>query len=202
MIPATRIPAPGFAEPVRGAQQTFRGILDALARPTTAVALPAEVHAPGGLSRGAAALLLTLVDGSTPLWLDPQLAADADLTAWIAFHCGAPLVEDRDRAAFAVVAAAARLPELSTFALGSDEAPHTSTTVIVATTRQDGGPTFTAYGPGFPEPAAWHAPALPTDFAAQWSRNGALFPRGVDLVFAGDDTLVGLPRTTRLTEVD
>ncbi|WOQ17894.1 phosphonate C-P lyase system protein PhnH [Raineyella sp. W15-4] len=218
------IPAPGFADPVHDAQRTFRALLAALARPTTAVPLPVEVPAPGALTGGAAALLLTVADESTPLWLDPTLAGDHDLTEWIAFHTGARTVDDRALAAFAVVATPSALPPLDSFAPGSDEAPHTSTTVVIATEHPGtdalldvdatsgmdtpgsagygAGPAFTAYGPGFPEPTPWRAPDLPADFPVQWAANGAAFPRGVDLVFAADDTLVGLPRTTRLTEVD
>ncbi|WOP18802.1 phosphonate C-P lyase system protein PhnH [Raineyella sp. LH-20] len=206
-------PAPGFADPVHDAQQTFRTLLDALARPTTAIPLPVAVTAPGALTDGAAAVLLTVADESTPLWLDPTLAGDADLVAWLAFHTGAQPVDDPALAAFAVVATPSALPPLASFAPGTDEAPHTSTTAIVATGRAvvgttpaghtiPAGRTFTADGPGFPVPALWSAPGLPADFAAQWADNSAAFPRGVDLVFAGDDTLVGLPRTTRLTEVD
>ncbi|MCL2453906.1 MAG: phosphonate C-P lyase system protein PhnH [Micrococcales bacterium] len=200
-----RIPAPGFTDRVHGAQQTFRALLDACGRPTTTVTLPCEVSAPGLLTRSAAAFLLTLADDSSPLWLDSTLASDPDVTAWIEFHTGAPLVADRSSAAFALVAAPERLPTLDSFALGSDEAPHTSTTVVVMTDPEldrtvDG--LWGVDGPGFPEPAIWDAPALPVDFAAQWARNGALFPRGVDLVLASDDAFVALPRTTRLTTVD
>ena len=213
-LPGTtvQVPAPGFADRVHGAQQTFRALLDAFARPTTALAVPCQVSVPAGgdatgserraLSRGAAAFLLALADDSTPLWLDPTLAGDPVVTAWIGFHTGAPLVDDRSTAAFALVAEPEALPALDSFALGSDEAPHTSTTVVVMTDPdRPAGTAFGADGPGFPVPAVWQAPALPPDFAAQWARNGALFPRGVDLVLASDDAFVALPRTTRLTTV-
>lgn len=205
--PRVHAPAPGFADPVHVAQQTFRTLLDALARPTTTVPLPVAVTAPGALTDGAAAVLLTLADESTPLWLDPTLADEDDLVEWLAFHTGARPVDDPALAAFAVVATPAALPPLASFAPGTDEAPHTSTTAIVATGRAvvgttRTGRTFDADGPGFPAPATWSAPDLPADFADQWAANGAVFPRGVDLVFAGDDALVGLPRTARLSEVD
>jgi len=41
---------------------------------------------------------------------------------------------------------------------------------------------------------------LPADFAAQWAENHAAFPRGVDAYLASADALVGLPRTTRITD--
>ena len=192
--------APGFENPVHDAQRTFRALLDAFGRPTTAVALPCPVSAPVTLTRGAAALVLTLVGDSTPLWLDP-FVDDPAVAAWVTFHTGARFVADPSLAAFALVATPQALPALDRFALGSDEAPHTSTTVVVMTARPSTGPLLGADGPGFPVPSIWHAPALPRDFAAQWARNTARFPRGVDLVLAGDETFVALPRTTRLTPV-
>jgi alpha-D-ribose 1-methylphosphonate 5-triphosphate synthase subunit PhnH len=41
---------------------------------------------------------------------------------------------------------------------------------------------------------------LPPDFAAQWSANRALFPRGIDLLLVSGADIVGLPRTGRLVE--
>ncbi len=197
MSTSTRIPAPGFADPVHDAQRAFRAVLDALARPTIPVELDRGPVAPGALTRSAGALVLALCDDSTPLWLDDVLRADADVTGWIAFHTGAPIVADPASAAFAIAADSTALPALDSFALGTDEAPHTSTTVIACTA--DGAPTteLVADGPGFPEPAAWAAPVAPA-FLQEWTRSTAGFPRGVDLVFAGPTRLTGLPRTTRL----
>jgi alpha-D-ribose 1-methylphosphonate 5-triphosphate synthase subunit PhnH len=35
-------------------------------------------------------------------------------------------------------------------------------------------------------------------FVNQWAQNHASFPRGVDVFFANDTVLIGLPRTTRI----
>jgi alpha-D-ribose 1-methylphosphonate 5-triphosphate synthase subunit PhnH len=193
------VPAPGFTEPVRQAQLTFRAVLDAMARPTRPVQVPG-VTGPDGLTPAAAALLLTLCDDATPLWLDDRLRSAADEVAtWLAFHTGVPIVDRPGRASFAVISTPAALPELASFAEGTDEAPHTSATVIVLDPAGTTGPTYTADGPGFQRPLEWAAPDLPPDFADQWAGNHARFPRGVDLIIAGSETVVGLPRTTRLT---
>lgn len=197
----TRIPAPGFTDPVHEAQLTFRAVLDALARPTRPVAVPADVAGPGSLSPAAAAVLLTLCDDATKLWLDDRIRGGADdVEAWLGFHTGAPVVAKPAQADFAVVSSPAALPDLTAFAEGTDEAPHTSATIIVLDPAGTPGRTFTADGPGFEHPLTWVAPAFPADFADQWAANGARFPRGVDLIIAGADAVVGLPRTTRLTE--
>ena len=55
---------------------------------------------------------LTLCDGESPLWLSPGLRKD-ETTTWLRFHCGCPIVEEADKAAFALVADASELPPLS-----------------------------------------------------------------------------------------
>ena len=54
-------------------------------------------------------------------------------------------------------------------------------------------------GPGIQEVAALQVDGLPDDFEAQWAANHGVFPRGVDLLLATADHIVGLPRTTRAT---
>jgi len=190
------VPLPGFADPVAGAQRTFRAVLDALARPTIPVVLGALPPAPGVMSPVAAAIALTLCDEATPVWLDPGLSAAEEVRAWFAFRTGSPVVDEPAAAAFAFASDPSALPPLDAFALGTDEAPHASTTIVLA--AGGAGVPFEADGPGFPEPRDWDAPALPASFAAQWSANHARFPRGVDLLIAGEHAVTGLPRTTRL----
>lgn len=218
MSTRTWIPEAGFAEQAHDAQQTFRALLEALARPTRPQPVRASVGVPEPLTPAAAATLLTLCDEATAVWIDPVLgAAHPGVEAWLRFHAGSPVIDDPGRADFAVVAAPGTLPDLDTFAVGTDEAPHTSCTVVVVDARSTapggsdrshalpsgiGGRRFRADGPGLEHPVDWAAPAFPVWFADQWRANGARFPRGVDLVVAGHDTVTGLPRTTRLTEVD
>jgi alpha-D-ribose 1-methylphosphonate 5-triphosphate synthase subunit PhnH len=38
------------------------------------------------------------------------------------------------------------------------------------------------------------------DFGRQWAANGALFPRGADLLLVDETRVSALPRTTRLAE--
>lgn len=195
-----RIPAPGFGDPVHDAQQTFRAVLDALARPTRPVMISPKVAGPGSLTPAAAAVLLTLCDDSTALWLDDRIRSGRDdVEAWLAFHASAPVVTQPSQAMFAVVSAPPALPDLSMFAEGSDEAPHTSATIIVLDAHGTSNRTLMADGPGIENPTSWAVPAFPADFPQQWADNHARFPRGIDLIIAGSGTVVGLPRTTRLT---
>ena len=45
-------------------------------------------------------------------------------------------------------------------------------------------------------PAPLRVTGLPDDFAAAWSANRALYPRGVDLILCAGASLAALPRTT------
>ena len=59
---------PGFEDPVRDAQVTFRAVLDAMARPGRLHHAGQNLTAPAPLDRATAAVLLTLIDNETPLW--------------------------------------------------------------------------------------------------------------------------------------
>jgi alpha-D-ribose 1-methylphosphonate 5-triphosphate synthase subunit PhnH len=178
--------SPGFADPVSNAQACFRAVLDAMAHPGRLRTAP-EVTAPAPLCAAAAAVLLTLVDPETSLWLDPEAAA---ARAWIAFHTGAPL-ESASRAMFAM---ALSLPDLGQLPAGSDEAPETSATVILQVRSLTAGQRFSVAGPGLRRPADLLIEGLPPDFADIWQRNHAQFPRGLDLILCAGNTLTALPR--------
>ncbi len=92
------IELPGFADPVGDAQAIFRAVLDAMARPGKLHQVGAGLAAPAPLDCATAAVLLTLIDNETPLWVDP--VADA-ARAWLAFHCGAAITDVSGEAAFA-----------------------------------------------------------------------------------------------------
>ncbi len=82
-------------------QTTFRAVLDAMGSAGPACIRRAQnLTVPAPLDRATAAVLLTLIDNETPLWLDPAASAARD---WLAFHCGAAIV--------------VRLPSAATFAL-------------------------------------------------------------------------------------
>jgi alpha-D-ribose 1-methylphosphonate 5-triphosphate synthase subunit PhnH len=180
---------PGFADPVAEAQATYRAVLDAMARPGRIHPAGVGLAAPAPLAPATAALLLTLADADTPLWLDPALGA---ARAWVAFHCGAPLLADPDAAAFL---AATALPPLDRLRVGSDEAPEDGATVILQLPALGEGARFRLSGPGLAEPAPFAATGLGADFAAAWQANRVLFPRGIDLILCAGARLAALPRS-------
>jgi alpha-D-ribose 1-methylphosphonate 5-triphosphate synthase subunit PhnH len=200
---APALPAPGFADPSRDAQRAFRAVLDALAHPTRSYPVAGPAEPPAALGRALAAVALTLLDEDCDIWLGGALGRDAEVAAWLAFHTGARRVADPLVADFVVTAPDA-LPPLTSLKLGTDEAPHLSATVVLnvrggANPTEAGPARFSAQGPGIDGTAMLAASWAAGSFAAAWQHNTALFPRGVDLLLVDSDSIVGLPRTTRLT---
>ncbi len=192
MTTETTTDLPGFADPVHGAQAVFRAVLDAMAHPGRIHTIDAGLTAPAPLFPATAALLLTVADAETPLWLDPAAAA---ARGWVAFHCGSPAAPPAE-AAFGV---ALSLPDLAAFAFGQDDTPEQSTTLIVQVAALGAGSALRLEGPGLREPATLLVDGLPADFAARWAGNTRFYPRGVDLVLCAGNRLAVLPRTVKVS---
>jgi alpha-D-ribose 1-methylphosphonate 5-triphosphate synthase subunit PhnH len=184
--------SPGFADPVAHAQSCFRSVLDAMARPGRVHGV-SGVSAPPPLCDAAAAVLLTLADHETPLWLDPAAGA---AHAWIAFHTGASSVP----AAQATFALALSLPDLECLADGSDEMPETSATIILQVASLTAGQRFVLEGPGLLVPGMIAIDGVPTDFAAIWQKNHGLYPCGVDVILCAGNQLAALPRSVSIKD--
>ena len=197
---STTPPAPGFADPTVAGQRVFRAILDALAHPGRSYRIAGPAQAPESLGTGLAAVALTLLDEDVSVWLHRKLAQSPDVTSYLAFHTGTRVTNEPGAANFLIAPPDTR-PPLDALALGTDEAPHQSATVVLDARTPGVGARFTATGPGIDGWVAIDAPWAPEGFVAAWTRNGAVFPRGVDLLVVGEDSVVALPRTTRLRAV-
>jgi alpha-D-ribose 1-methylphosphonate 5-triphosphate synthase subunit PhnH len=192
---STDILQPGFADPVAGAQTCFRAVLDAMARPGHIREAGIDLTPPAPLAPATAAVLLTLLDYDTPVWLDRDSAA---ANAWIGFHCGAPIVPAADACSFAVALA---MPDLATLRTGSHEAPESAATLILQVTAFGRGRTYRLAGPGLREPMLLTVDGLPAGFASAWQQNHALFPCGIDIVLCAGTSLAALPRSVALQEI-
>ena len=188
----------GFADPVGASQMVFRALMDAMARPGTEHALPDVTVPPAPLSASASALIATLADADTPVWLDAALTRTSAVKDWIVFHTGAPVVCNPSDAAFALVAAPQNLSALNGFSLGTQEFPDRSTTIILQVSTLSDGTPLTLEGPGIKDQAQLAPDPLPQHFETQWRANRAAFPRGVDLILAAPGCVAALPRSTRL----
>ncbi|MEC9344557.1 MAG: phosphonate C-P lyase system protein PhnH [Pseudomonadota bacterium] len=200
MIAESPVLEGGFADPVFDSQALFRILMDAMARPATIFALEARVCPPDPLSPVAAAIACTLADPDTPLWLGAKLATRDAIRQWLAFQTGAPLAANASDAEFAFIADPLVMPSLDAFAQGSQDYPDRSTTLVLQVESLDGGESLVFEGPGMRARKAIAPAPMPHHFARQWRANRERFPRGVDLVLTGPDSIACLPRTARLVE--
>lgn len=189
---------PGFADKVLSAQSTFRSVMDAMARPGSVRRITPVAGTPAPMMRATAAIALTLFDHDTPVWLDPLMSETSDVAKWLKFHTGAPVVRDSSICSFALIGDAGSLQSLDCFAIGSNEYPDRSTTLILQVESLTAGDTLELQGPGIPGTATLRATLQPADLFERLAINKVLFPRGIDVVLVADDAVVAIPRTTRL----
>ncbi len=200
----------GFADPVHGAQQTFRVLLGAMSEPgrlhplqdtATDGLVPADAEMRPPLGVAMAATLLTLLDADTPVHLAGTLGND-DARAWLRFHTGAREVP----AAAAMTAARASDVDAalcSALPLGTDEAPQSGATLVIEVDALSDRPLAGAValklrGAGIDGSRDLAVAGLPVSF---WQWRIALqaeLPRGVDLVFVCGTRLAAIPRSTRI----
>lgn len=188
--------APGFNDPQLDAQRVFRQLLQAMSRPGHIIQIERLPEAPAPLNGAAAALALTLFDLDTPIWLSEDLRAGTG--DYIAFHTGAPLVEEIGAAGFVLVADGNALPDLAQVAAGDAEYPERSATLIVQVTKLQVAPGHRLRGPGVLGHVDIAVEGLGAAFWDAWQANQKRFPLGFDAVLVAGDTVLGLPRTVTI----
>lgn len=187
----------GFADAVFDAQSAFRAVLTALSQPGRIIDLGHRVRPPVPLAAGAATVIATLADDTTPVFLDATFAG-TPAADWIAFHTGAPIADEPGDASFAVIGAPAALADFHPFAPGTAEYPDRSATLILMLDTLTEGARLRLSGPGIDDSATIAPSPLPPDFIPRMTANRALFPRGVDLILTAGSLVAGLPRSTRI----
>lgn len=184
----------GFLAPVFDAQRVFRTLLTALAEPGRVMPVAPACAPPLPLDPAAAAIVLALCDGDTPVWLAPPLASATD---FIRFHTGAPITPTLSSARF-VVTDHDHCPPLSALDQGTPEYPDRAATLILAVAGLEEGIGWRLSGPAIPDRRRLLPLGIDDRFAAERQANETRFPLGVDIVFTARDRLAGLPRSTRL----
>ncbi|MEH2919629.1 phosphonate C-P lyase system protein PhnH [Samsonia erythrinae] len=185
----------GFSDPVTDAQQSFRAILTAMSEPGHLVTLNTDLCWPG-LSPAACAVLLTLSDHDTPLYLAPSFC-QTTLQENLRFHTGAVLTQDASHAAYALLDADFSPALLRHFSIGSTESPDQSTTVIMALPDFNGGHSMTLSGPGIKTTRTLSA-QLPEALIHYLCHRPTHFPQGLDFIFTCGEQLLAIPRTTQV----
>ena len=191
----------GFSDAVLDSQRVFKKLMDGMARPGTTQAVETAVFPPLPLAAATGAVLLALCDHDTPVWLSSALRKTA-VPGWIGFHTGAAATEEKGTAHFAVFEAGSAISSFGLFALGSQEYPDRSTTLIIELPDLDGGRELQLSGPGIRHVNVISPSGLPDIFPRLWAENNAFFPRGVDVILTAGDKFVCLPRTTRIKLVE
>ena len=175
------------------AQVSFRAALGALAEPGLPRAMD-RAHALGDLAPATYGLCLAFFDSDTPLWLAPRFDTPL-IRANLAFHCGCPIVAEREIALFALLDES-ELDDLSDFDNGSERYPDQSCTLLIQLDDLHAGSALRWRGPGIRDVRSVNLP-LPAVFWQQRQARSA-FPRGLDCFFAAGSEVIGLPRSTRV----
>lgn len=183
------------------AARCFRGILDAFAKPGQPVIVPELEDKPSALHSATVVLALALTDFQSPIWLSPDIN-HTDVRSFLRFHTGAPLVTDPGEAHFALVQGEEFARHFPFFNKGNDEYPDRSATVIVQASAFKAPQRVRLEGPGI---KLHHELSVAGFGPTEWdllSDDRILFPLGVDVAFVSGTTLVGLPRSTRITTLE
>lgn len=180
--------AGGFSNPPIEAAHAFRAVMDAMARPgriyDIAGALP-----PPPLSSAAGAVLLTLCDVETPIYLAGTHNTEA-VRSWIAFQTGSPLT-DPANAAFALGSWPDLMP-LQPYAIGTPQYPDRSATLIVELDA------LVSTGAVLKGPGIKTESSLSLPDCAAFQANHALYPLGLDFIFTSGNKVAALPRSTNV----
>jgi alpha-D-ribose 1-methylphosphonate 5-triphosphate synthase subunit PhnH len=186
-----------FAHPVFDSQRNFRELLQAMARPAAPRIVPVLAAAPAPILPATMAVLLTLCDADTALWL--QQPNDA-VASHLRFHAGVRLVQEPADADFALITEPSSMPALSQFAHGELRYPDRSASLILQVDgfHDNAGRRFA--GPGIRDEEQLAIDGLPAAFWQQRAAMSAQLPLGVDLIFICGERMVALPRTTRVLE--
>ena len=188
---------PGLQQPVMDSQFVFRAVLLALSRPGTIVELGRLPQPPAPLFPSTAAMLLSLCDMDTPLWLGPAML-DKETAGYFRFHCGCQLTATPEHAAFAVIQDGMKLPDLTRFRVGTPEYPDRGATLIVQVDSLECGVGWRISGPGVKGAENLDVRGLSRDFWPFFAANREKFPTGVDVLLVTKASVCGLPRSARV----
>jgi alpha-D-ribose 1-methylphosphonate 5-triphosphate synthase subunit PhnH len=177
-------------------QQVFRAVLEALARPGTVMTLP---DCPRRMLAPALLPVFALADLGTGVCVLEQ--ADGRWADAVTTATSAPLWP----AELARLVAALRPvtdDEVRGFRRGTAEAPEDGALVALAIADFDGGEhAWRLSGPGIAETVTLAPRGLHESFVAARAEAVTGYPAGIDvLLVTADGRVVGLPRTTTITE--
>jgi alpha-D-ribose 1-methylphosphonate 5-triphosphate synthase subunit PhnH len=186
----------GFSNVAVESAHAFRAIMQAMARPGRILPLAAGLAAPAPLLPSTAAVVLTLCDFQTPLWLSADLRNDK-VKHYLRFHAGVPVTDDLSEAQFILATAGDGLPPPALLLQGTHEYPDRSATLVIQVQGFVPG-AVELTGPGIRASESFGAAGLGTAFWEAMAENHARFPVGVDVIFTTPGLVAALPRSTTI----
>jgi alpha-D-ribose 1-methylphosphonate 5-triphosphate synthase subunit PhnH len=174
-------------------QHTFRCVLTALSEPLRPISLPV-IKSPEGMNSGLWALILTLLDQDVSVcWPGMTESMRSNLL----FHTGVRVTEIPEDADWLIVDAADPSTEsiLDRVSVGTHERPDTAASVIFLAAHD--ATDVLAEGPGFKDPQELKL-ALSESLVYRLIQNTQSYPLGFDSYLIQEQTVIGLPRSTRL----
>ncbi|MEB3277479.1 MAG: phosphonate C-P lyase system protein PhnH [Lyngbya sp.] len=187
---------PGLKDRVHDAQITFRTLLNALSYPGTSREICIQLTPPPGLTLACAAASLTLLDLETTVWLSSEF--DSEVKSWLKFHTGCHFTNHPQDANFGIIHNINNREPLSSFNWGTAEQPERSTTLLIQFEALENSEFIRLNGPGISGEKSVKLP-LSASFLQEWEENHQSYPLGVDVFLFGENTVIGLPRTTNLS---
>ncbi len=213
---------PGFTDTVHDAQKAYRVLLKVMSEPGRIGGLPPHISF-GSLHSATSAILLTLVDMDTPLWIDPALSSESTLRN-LRFHCGCPVSNHPvshhgQEVAFLITRGSGSLkPEscnsgdpaypdkASTVILqvdqiqGSNDRNQSAGTTVNNTINDMNRPSIlTLTGPGICGHRTIRVSGLSRDWLQWLSKRQRQFPLAMDLFLVSQDRVMAIPRSTRVS---
>jgi len=192
---ATGFALSGFQNPTFEGTDVFRKVLKAMSRPGEIQDMKATCGTPLSLNASCAAILLALADMETNIWLSPEVDSP-QAREFLSFHTGCRIVENAQLSNFAVLNSETDLGILKNIPLGTQEYPDRSATLIIVVEDMKEGNGLTLSGPGIEEKNYIDFSGISNEFWNWFENNSKKFPLGIDAIFASNDQVAAVPRTT------
>jgi alpha-D-ribose 1-methylphosphonate 5-triphosphate synthase subunit PhnH len=177
-------------------QQVFRAVLEALARPGTPMPLPRE---PLKVLAPAVTAIVALADSTTGVCV---LENPGDRWADAIATATASPIWPAEMARLVAATRPVSADEIRGFTRGSARAPEDAALVAVGVRDVYGGSRrWTLAGPGVCGTVTVAPQGISEGFVAARAEAVAAYPAGIDVLLVADDgRVVGLPRTTTISE--
>lgn len=194
-------------DPVFDAQEHYRVLLDAMARPGKINILPRmQLTAPAGLTGAAALVGFALLNADVSFFVDGTESAVA--TRYLLVNTSSRPVDARE-ADFVFAAGSASAMLVESMKKGSLPYPEEGATLVLhvtslATEPQglgygDGGLALALHGPGVPGERTFFARGLNATLVEAVQQSNIEFPLGVDVILTdGDGRVACIPRSSRI----